>query len=129
MNRQELYDYLNKVDVSKYMLTPMSSVYFMVKHDGIEEPFYFFAYEESYFESDCILYKYQCDYKQLIEYIKETYEEDSQDEALEYELTMWENGILYSIESYEQCPFLNKVEYIYPISEQDCLTWLIEHDH
>ena len=133
MNRQELYDYLNKVDVSKYMLTTRCSVYFMVRQDGVEEPFYFFPFNRHYLESSCKLIKEcECDYKELLDYarhIEKAFKEKYVNKIVEHELTMWRNGSLYSIEKIQKYNFLNDIEGIYPISEQDCLTWLIEHDH
>ena len=123
--RDELYEYLNNVDFSKYKTSSMSSVYFLVKYkDGIE-PLYFMPYEGVYFESPCCLME-TFEEKYIEDYVKGTYIKSARKEALKYEKSMCRNGMHYEIDCPQCAPFLKgPMQIIQILSEQECLDYLL----
>lgn len=126
MNRQEMYAYLQAFDWSSKKETRLSSVYFLVTHDDITEPIYFFEYEGSYFESDCQLMSCDMTDEELQSYVEFQYDDDSYHEALEYERMLCRNGKHYEIISSQCMPFLQTIDAIIPLSETECLDYLLK---
>lgn len=127
--KQELYDYLNNVDMSHKKETKLSSVYFLIEFDGHTEPIYFMPYKDSWFESPCFASKFQLEDDDLIEFVKELYEEESIGEAYMFEKTMQRNGWHYVIDCTQCIPFLpDKIKIVDILSETECLNWLLKNE-
>lgn len=126
-NKKELYDYLNNCDFNKKKDSDFSSVYFLIEFDNKKIPIYFVHFENSYFESKCILMETKTDENSFIEYVKETYEDNCFEKALKYEYSMYKNGIHYEIVNPHCYPFLPKEFKIKMISEQECLKILLKN--
>lgn len=127
-NRKELYDYLSKVDVSEKQETGMSSVYFLVTYNGKTEPLYFMPYEGSYFESVCELHQFEMREDELEQLVKELYLPEAYEKALDFEKTMFIDGIRYEINNPQCVPFLPEViDDIKPISETECVKWILQN--
>lgn len=126
-SREELYNFLRTQDFNQKRITSLSSVYFLIKYDDKEYPVYFFPFEDVYFESPCELHQYEMTKEELIEYVKYQYIEEAFEESLEYEKTLYRDGILYDIDCPQTGPFLPDKFSIKMISEVECLNWLLEY--
>lgn len=136
-NREELFKFIEKThnDIKRQSL---ESQYFIVRYKGnvkdkeveVTEPIYFFKYNEYWFESPCYLQKLGSGSdKDIREYVEAMYEEDSIQEAYEYESKMVVNGVHYEIMSLQVSKdYLTYPLEIEPISERDCIKWMIEND-
>lgn len=125
--RQDMYNYLDSLDFSEKKETEMSSVYFLIKENGIEEMVYFMPYNGSYFESPCMLREWQMKKEELRKYVEELYTKESWDAAYEYEKLMQIDDNHYEIDNFQCEPYLKEnIEIIQMVSESECLQWLIQ---
>ena len=126
--KQELYNYLNNFDFNSVRDTELSSVYFLVEFNNHIEPIHFMYFEDVWFESPCCLSYYLLENKELTEFVKEIYKEDSWEKACEFEKTMQKNGYHYEINCPQCAPFLpDKIRIIDAFSDIKCLDWLLQH--
>ena len=126
-SKQELYDYLDNVDLSSKKDTQLSSVYYLVTFDNHTEPIYFTRFGDVYFESPCELHRFPMKENEIEEYVKGIYYEESFENALEFEKTMHREKWLYDIDCPQCFPFLpERLDNIEIISESECLDWLLE---
>lgn len=129
--KQELYDYLNNFDFTSKKSNKdggLSSVYFLVEFDGEILPVYFMPFEGSWFESPCYLHKFLLKDEELINYVRERYGEDWSITCYEYERMFQKDNWHYEIECLQCEPFLpDKTKIIKPLSEEECLDWLLKH--
>ena len=124
--KQELYDYLNKFDFDSIRDTKLSNVYFLVEFDGHIGPIYFTSFEDVWFESPCELCEYPLDDDELKELIKEVYEEDSWEDAYEYEKIMQRDRFHYGIDCPQCIPFLpDNIKIQDAFSDSGCLDWFL----
>lgn len=127
--RQELYNYLNNFDFDSVKDTSLSSVYFLVEYDRYREPIYFTPFEDVWFGVPCYCNEFSLEDDELIGYVKELYEEDSWQDAYEYEKIMQRNGCHYDIDCPQCSPFLpDKIKILDVFSDSKCLDWLLEHE-
>lgn len=126
-SRKELYEYLESVDWKSKRDCSWSSVYFLISYDEHTEAIHFMHYEDSWFESPCMLRGFPLDDDKLREYIEEQYIEKSWDEAYKYESVFQKDNYHFEIDNPQCFPFLpEKVEIIKVMSEEECLEWLIK---
>lgn len=117
-NRQELYEYLRKE----------GSQYYLIKFDDHIEPIYFFPYEGSYFESPCVLSRFPMKEDELEDYVHELYDEKYYEHGLAYEKTMQIGDMHYDLDCPQCTPFLpDELEIIKPMTEEECLHWIIDN--
>ena len=127
-DRNQLYKWLSETDTSNKKETQLSSVYYLIEFNGHIEPLYFMHYEDVYFESPCVLSAYSMSEIELVEYVKDMYEADAFDIALEFEKTMQRGNIHYEIDNPQCSPFLpNEIKILDILSETECLDWLLKH--
>lgn len=127
-SKQDLYNYLNNFDWKAYRNTEMSDVYFLIEYDDYVEPLHFMSFENVWFESPCSLSQCFMKDEDVAEYVKEMYFEEAFEEALEYEKMFQIDGKHYEIFNPQCFPFLpEKCKIIKPMTEKECLDWLIEH--
>ena len=125
--KQELYDYLNQFDFESIKDTKLSSVYFLVEFNDHIEPIYFMHFRDVWFASPCILYKYPLENDKVMEFVKELYQEDSLEDAYEFEITMQRDGYHYVIENPQCLPFLpDRIKIKDVFSDIKCLDWLLD---
>ena len=125
--KQELYDYLNNFDFKSKKDSPLSSVYFLVKHDDVTEPIYFTPYEDVWFESPCEMLGIEMNEDELKEFVKEIYEEKYWEDAFKYESLLQKDGFHYDIDTPQCSPFLpDKIEIVGVLSERECMEWMLE---
>lgn len=125
---KEMDRYLDTLDFSSKKVTPMSSVYFLVRHNGREEMVYFTHFEDTWFESPCCLHQCQLTEQELREYVEETYIKEAWDDAFAYEKTLLVDGVHYEIDNPQCAPWLDKdIEIVKMVSEVECLQWLINN--
>lgn len=127
-NREELYSYLDNLDWDSKRDSKLSSVYFLVTVDGHTEPIHFMHYENAYFESPCELHRFSMPESKLDDFVREIYEEDGYEDALEFEKTMQRGSWHYEINCHQCFPFFKKIDNIVIISEKECLDWLITNE-
>lgn len=114
--------------VDKYNTT-----YFLIRYgeNNTEESIYFFNYKGSWFETELHLEKVNIkNEEELTQYVKDTYYEEKWEEMYIYEKNHWseKNGKLYALESFQCLPFLpNEYEIISPMTEYECIDWLLKH--
>ena len=127
-SRQELYEYIRKLDFTSIKDTDLSSVYFLIKFDDTVWPIHFMHYEGSYFESPCQLCGVPLEDDKLTEFIQEMYGVNYAEEVYEFEAGMQRNGRHYEIENFQCAPFLpNEIEILDVFSDKKCLDWLLNH--
>lgn len=129
-SKQELYDFLNKTNKKEKekQETELSSIFYLVKYNDVTEPIYFFKFEDVYFASPCVLHSIKMQEEELEKYVRATYEDNSFEEALKYEKTLYVDSILYEIDNPQVAPFLpEKIEIEAILSESECLKWLLNH--
>ena len=125
--KQELYEYLNKFDFDSIRDTKLSSVYFLVEFDNHIAPIYFTRFEDVWFESTCNLRKYTLENDKAMEFVKESYSENSLEDAYEYEKIMQRDNWHYEIDCPQCWPFLpDKIKIIDIFSDSKCLDWLLD---
>ncbi len=129
-NREELYKFLNEFDWNSKKETELSSVYFLIKEDdGYVEPLHFMSFEGAYFESPCDLHEYPMKDEELEDFVRDMYEEDAFEKALEYEKLFQRDGIHYDIDNPQVSPFLKEnFELLDVFSETECLNWLLQKE-
>ena len=126
-SRQELYEYLENLDWEFKRDCDWSSVYFLMVYNDHIEAIYFSHYQDSWFESPCVLRGFPLPDNKLREYIEERYIEKSWDEAYKYESVFQKDNYHFEIDNPQCSPFLpEKVEIIKVMSEKECLEWLIK---
>ena len=127
-SRKELYDYLNNFDFNSKSDTELSSVYFLMEFNNHTEPIYFTHFQDSWFESPCVLYRFPLKDDEVMEYTKEMYRSEYVDEAYEYELLLQKDGWHYEIDVPQCKPFIPaKSKIIQTLSEEECMEWLLKH--
>ncbi len=134
-SREELNSYLENLDISSKVETPMSCVYFLVTYDNETIPVYFEQQKSVenpghtvYFESSCDLKAINLPPEELEDYVRYMYREDAFEESLEYEKKMQRGNTHYEIENYQMDKFLpDQLDDIQMISETECLDWLLSH--
>lgn len=127
-NREQLYRFLDNFDSSEKRNSEMSSVYYLIKNENYTEPLYFMSFENVYFESPCELHFCEMNDNELEEFVKEMYQKEYFDEALEFEKMHQINGIHYDIDNPQVEPFLKEnFELLDVLSETECLNWLIQN--
>ena len=128
--KQELYDYLNNLDFDSVKDTKLSSVYFLVEYDSHIEPIYFIPFEDVWFEFQCYCRKFLLEDDKVMNFVKEIYNEDSWEDAYEYEKTMQRNGYHYNIDCLQCQPFLpEKIKIIDIFSDIGCLDWTLNQNN
>lgn len=126
-NRKELYEYLENQNFDDKRDTKLSSVYFLVEYEGKKEIVYFTHFQDVYFESPITLMSYEMSIEELKKYVKDTYMEESYEDALAYELTLYRNGKLYEIDCPQCSPWLpDKIDNIEMLSESQCLDLILK---
>ena len=126
--KQELYNYLNNFDYESHKDSSMSSVYFLVKYGKTIEPIYFTPYEDVWFESPCEVRGFPMKDDEVMKYVRTQYGSKYWKEAHEFETLMQKDGTHYDIDCPQCSPFLpEKVEIIKPLSERECLEWILEN--
>ena len=124
--KQELYNYLDNFDFDFIRDAKLSSVYFLIEYDKYREPIYFTHFEDVWFESPCYCNGFSLKDDELIEYVKELYEEDSWQDAYEYEKIMQRNDYHYDIDCPQCSPFLpDKIKILNVFSDSGLLDWLL----
>lgn len=124
--KQELYDYLNNFDFDSLKDTKLSSVYFLVEFDDHILPIHFTIFDNVWFASPCCLCGYHMKDTELMELVKELYNEDSYEDAYIYEQTLHRNECHYEIHCPQCAPFLpDKIKIIDAFSDSKCLDWLL----
>ena len=126
-SREELYDYLNKVDIESKRETSLSSVYFLVEQNGKDEAIYFMSYNGVYFESPCELHSWEMKDTDLDSYVLDMYMNESFNEAYELEKLMQRDNMHYEIDCPQTGPFLKmpcKIKGL--LSESECLDFLLK---
>ena len=127
--REELFNYLRGVDKTVKKETEFSDIFFLVEYNNHVEPIHFMEYEDTFFESPCILRYCKMDDNDLISFVLDMYLNESVEDALAYERTMQRNGYHYEIDCLQTEPFLTMpCKIIDMLSETECLDWLIAHD-
>ena len=131
--RESLDNYLHSVDRSTKKDTPLSSVYFLIRHNGQEMPVFFFPFEGTYFETPCVLHSCPMAEKELREYVEETYMKEAWDKAFVYEKTMLVINKHYEISCPHTSPWLHidkghPVVVVKMLSERECLELLLEQN-
>lgn len=132
-NKKELYEYLDNVETKHKRKTNMCSVYYLIEYEyktkKIIEPIYFMHYKNVYFPSPCELHYCEMKEKELKEYVLEMYEEESLEEAYEYENIFQKGNTHYEIYVPQCAPFLpEKVCVLNILSEEECLEWLLSKE-
>lgn len=125
--KQELYDYLDNFCFESVRDTNLSSVYFLIEFDNHVEPIYFRRFEDCWFASPCGLFEFPLNDDNVMEFVKAMYDEDSLEEAYEFEKTMQRNGHHYEIDCPQCFPFLpDSIKILDVLSDSECLDWLLE---
>ena len=124
--KQELTDYLDNFDFDSVMDTKLSSVYFLIEFDNHIMPIYFSRWDDVWFPSVCECCKYSLTDDEWIQSIKDLYDEDSWEDAYEFEKTMIRDGWHYEIHCFQSSPFLpNDIKIIDVFSDSECLDWML----
>ena len=125
-SKQELYDYLNNFDFESVKDYTLSSVYFLIKDGSKTQPIYFMKFEDFWLETICALTKFPLKDTEVANYVRSIYEEDSFDDAYEFEKPMQKDNWHYSIENFQCWPFLSDhITIIDVFSDKKCLEWLL----
>ena len=126
-SRKELYEYLESVDWESKRDCSWSSVYFLISYDEHTEAIHFMHYEDSWFESSCVLRGFPLPDNKLREYVEERYIEKLWNEAHKYESVFQKDNYHFEIDNPQCFPFLpEEVEVVKVMSEEECLEWLIK---
>lgn len=125
-NKKELYNFI-KNNIKKD--TKLSSTYYLIKYNnGQLEPIYFTKFQDVYFESPCCLHEYDLKEEDLVDYVKEMYEEQFFEDALEFEKTMQIGNKHYDIDVPQTNLFLpDEFEIIEVFSDRDCVEWMLKN--
>ena len=133
--KQELYDFLRNYDYSQKQDTELSSVYFLIKYKYKDndkefiEPIYFTSFQDVFFPSPCDVHQYPMNDNELDDYVKELYEEEYYEKALEFEKMMQRNNIHYEIDCPQVSPFLpEEVILLDVLSETECLDYILKQE-
>ena len=127
--KQELYKYLNNFNFNDKKETNIDSVYFLIEFNNHIEPIYFMHYQNSWFESPCELHKFPLNDEDLMDYVKELYEEEYIEESYEHEKIFQRDNWHYDIDVPQCLPFLpDNIKIIDILSERECLDWILENN-
>lgn len=129
--KHELYKYLECFDFDLVKDTKLSDVYFLMEFDNHIEPIHFMRYDKhTWFASPCCLRKWSMENNDVMDYVKEMYEESAWKDAYKHEKNMQINGLHYEICCLQTSPFLpNKNKIIGVFSDKACLHWLLNKEN
>lgn len=121
----------DKNELNKYMLNNYKNgAYLIIDFNGVLKPIWFFEYDNHYFETSMVIYKYKISHEELIQFVKDRYYKKAFKYGLKYEEGMYIDGIHYEIEDYQCLPYIEFPINVHSIikTEQECLRWVLKNN-
>ena len=124
--REELHQYLDGFD--RKHSQNLQRTFFLVEHDGVKVPVYFYKCKDGWQEMECIPVRYPYDREQLVGILEAIFVEELQDVMTAFVDSLIRDGHFYQVEVTNHASFLpESFTIIEAMTEPECLDWMLEH--